>query len=148
MGTPDAGLLVLDASVLVELVVAGAHRAGADALLDRYQSVGGLVLVSAAHGLVEATSAIRRMTQRGALAAGEGAQAVAWFGDLNLILDATAPRLRRIWALREQMSAHDAAYAAAAEAFEAPLISTDRRLLGACQAADLAAMHLADLGDA
>jgi predicted nucleic acid-binding protein len=64
----------------------------------------------------------------------------------TLLLDATGPRLRRIWTLREQMSAYDAAYAAAAEAFEAPLVSTDKRLLGACQAAEITALHLSDLG--
>jgi predicted nucleic acid-binding protein len=145
VGTPEPGPLVLDASALVELVVAGEHRAGADVLLDRYESDAGLVLVSAAHGLIEATSAIRRMTQRGPLRPEDGARAVEWLGALNLVLDATAPRLRRIWALRERMSAYDAAYAAAAEAFEAPLVSTDRRLLGACRAAEVAALHLSDL---
>ena len=145
MGTPEPDLLVLDASVLVELVVAGEHRAGADALLDRYEAAGGLVLISAAHGLIEATSAVRRMTQRGALDAEAGAQAAGWLSDLNLVLDATAPRLRRIWALRERMTAYDAAYAATAEAYDAPLISIDRRLLGACEMAEIAAAHLADL---
>lgn len=145
MGTPKPDLLVLDASVLVELVVAGEHRAGADVLLDLYERPDGPVLVSAAHGLIEATSAVRRIAQRGGLTADEGAQAVAWLGALNLVLDATAPRLRRIWALREQMSAYDAAYAAAGESLEAPLISTDRRLLEACHAAEIAAVHLADL---
>jgi predicted nucleic acid-binding protein len=64
----------------------------------------------------------------------------------TLLLDATGPRLRRIWTLRERMSADDAAYAAAAEAFDAPLVSTDKRLLGACQAAEITALHLSDLG--
>jgi predicted nucleic acid-binding protein len=138
-------MLVLDASVLVELVVAGEHRAGADALLDRYEQAGGLTLVSAAHGLIEAAAAVRRLTQRGALGADEGFQAVGWLGELNLVLDPPAPRLRRVWALRDRMSAYDAAYAAAAEALEAPLISTDGRLLDACQAAGIEAIHLAEL---
>lgn len=145
MGTPEPDLLVLDASVLVELVVAGEHRAGADALLDRYRTPGGVVLISAAHGLVEAASAVRRMARQGVLPAEAGEQAIGWLGALNLILDATGPRLRRIWALRDRMSAYDAAYAAAAEAFETPLISTDRRLLSGCETAGIPARHLADL---
>lgn len=146
MGTADPDLLVLDASALVELVVAGEHRAGADVLLDRYKSDAGLVLISAAHALIDATSAIRRMTQHGPLRPEDGTRAVEWLGELNLVLDATGPRLRRIWMLRDQMSAYDAAYAAAAEAFEAPLLSTDKRLLCACQAADVPALHLSDFG--
>lgn len=141
----DRSLLVLDASALVELVVAGEHHAGADALLDRYESERGLVLVSAAHGLIEATSAVRRLTQRGELDDDEGARAIGWLGELDLVLDATAPRLRRVWALRERMSAYDAAYAAAAEALGTPLVSTDRRLLRACRDAGIGATHLAEL---
>lgn len=136
------GVVVLDASALVELVIEGEHRAGADALLDRYRTVDRLVLVSAAHGLIEATSAIRRLTQRGALSAEQGAQSVSWLGQIDLVLDATAPRLRRVWALREQMSAYDAAYAAAAEALDSPLVTTDGRLLTACGSAGIPAAHL------
>jgi predicted nucleic acid-binding protein len=137
---PEGPPLLLDASALVELVIAGEHRAGADALLERYRS--GTVLVSAAHGLVEATSALRRMTHLGALSADDGRQAIDWLVDLDIALDAPAPRMRRMWALRDRMSAYDAAYAAAAEALDTPLITTDGRLLDACRAAGIGAAHL------
>jgi predicted nucleic acid-binding protein len=87
--------VVVDASALVELVIEGEHRAGADALLDRYRTVDRLVLVSAAHGLIEATSAIQRLTQRGALSPEQGSQSISWLGQIDLVLDATGPRLRR-----------------------------------------------------
>jgi predicted nucleic acid-binding protein len=137
-------VLVLDASVLVELVVAGRHRSGADALLERYEAER-MPLVTAAHGLVEAANALRRFARRGELTADEGAQALMWLGNLDVTLDPTTPRLRRIWMLRDRMSAYDAAYAAAAEALESPLLTTDARLLDACGAAGIAAGHLADL---
>ncbi len=101
--------------------------------------------MTAAHGLVEATSALRRLVRRDDLDAEAGAAAVAWLGDLEVVLDATAPRLRRIWALRERMSAYDAAYAAAAEAFGAPLISVDRRLRRACRDAEIRAVSLDEI---
>ena len=41
------------------------------------------------------------------------------------------------------MSAYDAAYAAAAEALHAPLITTDAPLLDACRAAGIEAIDLA-----
>ncbi len=141
----ETSLLVVDASVLVELVIAGEHRAGADAVLERYKSEAGLVLVTAAHGLVEATSAIRRLARGRELTVDEGGQAIAWLGELKLVLDATAPRLRRIWALRDRMSAYDAAYAAAAEALDEPLTSADGRLVDACGQAGIAATHLSGL---
>jgi predicted nucleic acid-binding protein len=103
--------------------------------------------MSAAHGLIEATSAVRRLTQRDALAPEHGLAAIEWLTELDLVLDATAPRLRRIWSLREQMSANDAAYAAAAEAFDAPLVTADARLLRACEDAGIAAVHLDGLAD-
>jgi predicted nucleic acid-binding protein len=131
--------------VLVELVVAGRHRLGADVLLDRYAASPELTLVSAAHGLVEAISAVRGLTLRDVMAPEDGLAAVQWLGELDLVLDATAPRLRRIWSLRERMSAHDAAYAAAAEAFAAPLLTVDARLLRACRDAAIPAMHLDEL---
>lgn len=75
----------------------------------------------------------------------EGATAIAWLTGLDLVLDATGPRARRIWALRDRMSAYDAAYAAAAEAFGVPLLTVDRRLLRACRSEGIAAMTLDDL---
>ncbi len=131
--------------MLVELVIAGRHRRGADALLDRYVAASRLTLVSAAHGLIEATSAVRRLTLRGLLAAEDGFAAVEWLGRLDLVLDATGPRIRRIWVLRDRMSAYDAAYAAAAEAFDAPLLTVDGGLLRACHDAGIRALHLDDL---
>lgn len=127
------------------MVVAGRHRRGADVLLTRYAASSTLTLVSAAHGLIEATSAVRRLASRNMLASEDGLAAIEWLGDLDLVLDATAPRLRRIWSLRERMSAYDAAYAAAAEALGAPLLSVDERLIHACHQAAISATHLDDL---
>lgn len=136
--------VVLDASVLVELVVEGPHHVGADRILDAYGSDADLVMVSAAHALVEATSALRRMVRQGELEPGEGRGAVEWLADLDLILDASAPRLSRVWELRDRMSAYDAAYAAAAEATGIPLISADGRLIDACRQAGIEAVSLND----
>ena len=133
--------------MLVELVVAGRHRRGADALLDRYGAPPRLTLVSAAHGLIEAVSAVRRLSLRGFLTAEDGLAAIEWLGRLDLVLDATAPRLRRIWSLRDGMSAYDAAYAAAAEALDAPLLTVDGGLLRACRDAAVPARHLDELAD-
>lgn len=134
--------LLLDASVLVELVVDGHHRPDADLLLDRIAEDPDLVLITAAHGLIEAASALRRLVRQGALAAEDGTHAVAALRRLDLVLDATGPRLPLVWELRERMSAYDATYAAAAEALDLPLLTVDARLLRACGDAGIPARHL------
>lgn len=132
--------------MLVELVIGGRHRAGAEVLLERYgDPETRLTFVSAAHGLVEAASALRRLVRQRVVETTEGWQALRWLGELDIVLDATAPRLPRIWALRDRMSAYDAAYAAAAEAIDVPLLTADRRLLLACRHERIPATHLDEL---
>lgn len=137
--------LVLDASVLVELLVDGAHRDAADRLLDRIRDDGDLVLVTAAHGVVEAAHALRRLVRQGVLGDDDGAAAVRGLGDLDLVLDPTSPRLPVAWRLRDRMSAYDAAYAATADAHGLPLVTTDDRLRQTCEAEGIACRHLRDL---
>ncbi len=56
--------MLVDPSALVELVVGGRHRQGADALPAHYaNAVQRLVFASAAHALVEAASALRRLVR-------------------------------------------------------------------------------------
>jgi predicted nucleic acid-binding protein len=144
--TSEAALVVADASVLVELVIDGRHRNGAEALLERYaEPQTRLTFVSAAHGLIEAASALQRLVRERAVTATDGAAAVRWLGELDIVLDSTAPRLARIWALRDRMGAYDAAYAAVAEAIDAPLLTADRRLLRACQHEGIPAEHIDEL---
>lgn len=113
--------------------------------MTRYGAPGGLALVTAAHGLVEAANALCKLVLRGQLGAESALAAVEELGDLDLALDTTAARLRRIWSLRDRMSAYDAAYAAVAEALSSPLITVDERLLRACHDAGIPAMGLAEL---
>lgn len=138
-------VFVLDSSVLVELVADGRHLAGADALLDRVETERPPTLVTAAHGIVEALNAIRRLEARGWIAGQAAHGAVEELRRFPLVVDDPAPRVSRIWSLRQSMSAYDAAYAAAAEALEAPLLTVDARLLRACQARGIPAIHLDDL---
>lgn len=136
---------MLDASVLVELVIDGRHRAGADALLSRYADRPPLNVVTAAHGLIEAVSAIRGLTHHEQLSPEDATTAVTWLREFDLVLDPTAPRLRRVWELRATMSTYDAAYAAGAEALGVPLVSADEPLRRACAAAGIAAVDVDDL---
>ena len=128
--------------MLVELVVEGRHARAADALIERYATSRRLTLITAAHGLVEATNALRKLVFRGLLTPQDGLSAVHELGQLDIALDTTAARLPRIWSLRDRMSAYDAAYAAAAEALRSALVTVDERLLRACRDAGVPAMNL------
>lgn len=72
--------LLLDASVLVELVVEGEHEDAARRLLRRLATERDLTVVTAAHGLVEAVSVLRRLVRREVLSAADGAAASGTYG--------------------------------------------------------------------
>ncbi len=141
---PEAEIVVVDASVLVELVVDGRHRGGADLLLSRYAATPPLTLVSAAHAIVESVSALRRLSRHGDVSTADGEAAVAWLAELDIVLDAPARRSRRIWQLRHAMTAYDAAYAAVAESLATPLVTVDARLCRACAEVGIDAVDLDD----
>lgn len=47
---------------------------------------------------------------------------------LRIVRHASSALLLRVWELRQNLSAYDGLYVALAEALEAPLVTTDRRL--------------------
>ncbi|MDX8152068.1 type II toxin-antitoxin system VapC family toxin [Patulibacter brassicae] len=96
MSSSTAEHLLLDASALVELVVAGRHRDAAERLLRRIARDPHLVLITAAHGLVEATNALRGLVRDRHLSSEQGRAAVGWLRDLDLVLDPSGPRLPRM----------------------------------------------------
>lgn len=72
---------------------------------------------------------MRRYALSGEFATEErGLSALAILPDLPLRRYPHQQLLPRIWALRHNLSAYDAAYVALAEALDAPLLTRDRRL--------------------
>jgi predicted nucleic acid-binding protein len=117
-------VIVLDASATVDMLVgtpagtrvaqrvmADGARAHAPHLLD-----------------VEVTSALRRGVRRRVLDAVRAAEALADFASLSLVRHPHGPLLPRMWALRDTVSAYDAAYVALAEELGATLLTLDARL--------------------
>lgn len=137
--------VLLDASVLVELVLAGRYASAADRLLDHLERHPDVEIVTAAHGLIEVVSALRRLNLNGALDDDVATAACTWLRRLDLRLDPTAPRVDQAWGLRHSMTAYDAAYAAAAKGLGLPLVSVDQPLLAACEASGIDAVHLGEL---
>jgi predicted nucleic acid-binding protein len=118
-------MLVVDASVLAELVVGGP---GGAAIAERMSQED----LAAPHVIdVEVFGVIRREHQRGRLDRTEARQAVedlqSWPGARyghRFLLD-------RAWELRDSVRGWDAMYVALAESLGAPLLTTDGRLAAA-----------------
>ena len=119
-------MLIVDASCLIEALIGGP---GADTVRQR------LAMDSdhaAPHIIdVEVFGVIRREHLRGQLDATAAAQAVEdlrqWPGERF----GHRPLLARCWELRDSVRGWDAMYVALAEAFDAVLLTTDRRLAAA-----------------
>lgn len=77
---------------------------------------------------LEVTQVLRRALRRGALKEPVAAARLADLQLLPLTRYAHTPFLERIWELRVNLTAYDAAYVALAEALGAPLITTDKPL--------------------
>ncbi len=119
-------MLVVDASCLSEALIGGP---GAEAIRHRLASDDDH---AAPHIVdVEVFSVLRREHLRGRLDRTEAAQAVedleAWPGERF----GHRPLLPRAWQLRDTVRGWDAMYVALAEAMDAVLITTDRRLAAA-----------------
>lgn len=138
------GHLLIDASVLVEIAATHRWSAAADRLLEHVSAVHPTTLLTASHAPIEATHVLRRLTRHGAIADDEADAALNALLGLDLVLDPPGHRLPRAWQLRHTMATYDAVYAAAAEALNLPLITTDERLLRGCRAVGIPAIHLRD----
>ncbi|HEX4681714.1 MAG TPA: type II toxin-antitoxin system VapC family toxin, partial [Gemmatimonadaceae bacterium] len=80
---------------------------------------------------VEVAQVLRRYALRGELTAARGAAAIATLSVFPLHRYSHEPLLPRMWKLRENLTAYDAAYVALAEALDAPLLTGDSRLASA-----------------
>jgi predicted nucleic acid-binding protein len=77
---------------------------------------------------VEVLHALRRHSLRGALSGEQGRLILGLLREMTAVRYPHAPLAARIWELKENLTAYDAAYVALAEALDAPLITTDARL--------------------
>jgi len=117
-------MIVLDASAALELLL---RAAGHRSLVARTLAAGELLV--APHLLdLEVAHVLRRYVAGGAIMASRAEQALADYDDLRIARYPHQPLLRRIWQLRENCTAYDAAYLALAEAAGATLVTCDRRL--------------------
>jgi len=119
--------LVVDASVvLAALTAAGPTGAWAEQQLTSSRD-----LIAPHHLHVEVANVLRRAQLAGQL---DSTAASLAYQDLRRLPVRTVPfdpLADRIWALRSNLTAYDAAYVAAAEALDAPLATLDMKLVNA-----------------
>jgi predicted nucleic acid-binding protein len=120
-------VIVVDASVVVDLLI----LAGRDRKLSRlFVSQAGETFAPELIDL-EVTQVLRRWTQRRALSLERASVCIAVLQDLPIKRQSHRAFLKRIWQLRNSLSAYDAAYVALAEGLDAPLFTRDRKLAAA-----------------
>lgn len=117
-------MIVLDASALVELILGSAvGRRVAMRIADPALSLHVPHLAD-----VEVAQVLRRYAGGRDIADAVAANALADFRALDLQRHAHEPLLDRVWALRRNVTAHDAVYVALAEVLDAVLLTCDGRL--------------------
>ena len=85
------------------------------------------------HFHVEAISALRGLLRRGDISPERADRALDLLVALRVVRHPVAPLAREIWALRETLTAYDAAYLALAQAIGARILTTDRGLAAAAR---------------
>lgn len=120
-------MIVLDASAVLELLLA--TKAGRK-VAERIRSP--RLSLHVPHLLdLEVVQALRRYVAIGSLGSERARMALENLLDLDFVRHEHDVLLLRIWALRENLTAYDAAYVALAEGLKAPLLTLDRRLASA-----------------
>jgi predicted nucleic acid-binding protein len=120
-------VIVVDASALLEVLL---RTPSAEAIEERLFASG--QSLHAPHLIdVEAAQVLRRYVSSGAIDAARGEAALMDLADFPIQRYPHDMLLHRIWSLRHNLTAYDAAYVALAEVLGHPLLTRDRRLASA-----------------
>ena len=120
-------MIVVDASAMLEVLL----RTPAAPAIEERLFEGGETL-HAPHLIdLEVVQVLRRYAAAGEISAERAREALDDLAAFRLRRWAHEPLTLRIWDLRQNLTAYDAAYVALAEALSAPLLTRDRRLASA-----------------
>lgn len=134
--------VVVDASAIVDLLISPRLQART---LRTELATSKVALVSAPHLKAECLSAFRRQAQRKQLDTERASTSIEQMCRLDISYILPDEALLKAWDLRETMTAYDAIYAALANVYEIPLVSSDARLIKACEQEGIEAVHLGEL---
>lgn len=120
-------MIVVDASAILEVLL-NTFRAGrvADRLLDPAETLHSPHLLD-----LEVAQVLRRYALAGELSSARGEEALEDLAAFPITRYPHDALLTRIWELRHNVTAYDAAYLALAEALGAPLVTRDQALASA-----------------
>lgn len=113
---------VVDASVVVDLLVAHPRATAVRAALDGIDGVAPTLLDA------EVLHAITRYVRRGEMSDDRAQQALKFLIDADIDRFPIAPLVVDAWALRHNVSSYDAFYIALARSLGCPLVTCDRAL--------------------
>lgn len=116
-------MIVVDASVTVDYLLAAQAETGLTALLNSED-----LLVAPQSIDLEVLNALRRAAYQGKPARKAAAIAFANFGQLRIFRYPLSPLIQRIWQLRHNITAYDAAYVALAETLAMSFYTRDKKL--------------------
>ena len=122
--TSRSSAVVADASAIFDLIKNGSRAPQLRARLLRDD----VFLYAPAVLDLEILQTTRKHVLRGEMDADEVAAAFASYATLIIARFALDPLFGRVWSLRDNFTAYDAAYVALAEAYRIPLITLDARL--------------------
>lgn len=120
-------MIVLDASAAVDWLLQTAAGQLIDSrIFSRNESLHAPYLLD-----VEVAQVLRRLVRSGSLPAQRAQEAVDDLVDLSMTRYSHVVLLPRIWQLRHNLTAYDAAYVALAEVLDAPVVTRDGRMAAA-----------------
>ena len=120
-------MIVIDASAVIELLLAS--ESGIE-IVHRIRD--GEETLHAPHLLdLEVVQVLRRSERAGLVDASRALEALGDLGVLGIVRHDHEGLLDRVWELRENLTAYDAAYVALAEALDAPLLTRDAKIAAA-----------------
>jgi len=120
-------MIVIDASAMIEVLLVTPAALGIE---ERLFSPG--ETLHAPHLLdLEVTQVLRRYCASGEMSAARAEEALSDLASLGVNRYPHDLFLPRVWELRHNVTAYDAAYVALAEELSAPLLTRDRRLASA-----------------
>ena len=115
-------MIVADASAIIEWLIGGRRGQAVERALE------GNEIHVPAYLDVEVAQVTRRLDLQAVITPARGRAMLELLGEAPIRRVPIAPLLPRIWALRGNLTAYDAAYVALAEALPAPLLTFDRKL--------------------